>query len=286
MQVGFAGRLHRFSGRGCPLHAEAAILERICALNEDASCHGIIVQTPIDACTEEGRLQSHDPSPFNEAISLAKDVDGVHPINCGRLAATAEGIGMGSRAGRPTFLPCTPLAVMHLLAHYSLDGLAGKRVTVLGRSPTVGLPMALLCNAADATVTLCHSLTPDVHLAARQADLLIAAVGRPALVRASWIKEGATVVDIGINHIPDDGGPAESGRRRLQGDVAFDEALAVAGAITPVPGGVGPMTVAMLVANVYKAAFGEALDAIAALDVLEDTTDGRARPAWQRKLTR
>ncbi len=174
-----------------------------------------------------------DPQAVIEAIDPAKDVDGFHPTNVGHLAD-----------GRPALAPCTPLGVMKLLRATGIET-TGARAVVLGRSAIVGRPMARLLLAADATVTVAHSRTRDLPAECRRADILIAAVGKPEMVQADWIKPGATVIDVGINRLPDG---------RLVGDVDFKACAAVAGAITPVPGGVGPMTVACLLENTLTAA--------------------------------
>jgi methylenetetrahydrofolate dehydrogenase (NADP+) / methenyltetrahydrofolate cyclohydrolase len=168
-----------------------------------------------------------------ESIDPAKDVDGFHPLNVGRLAS-----------GHPGLVPCTPLGVMKLLAHYDVS-LEGARALVLGRSTIVGRPLASLLLAAHATVTLAHSRTRDLPGECRRADVVVVAAGKPELVRGDWIAPGATVIDVGINRLSDG---------RLTGDVAFSEAVTVAGAITPVPGGVGPMTIACLLENTVLAA--------------------------------
>ncbi len=199
-----------------------AVIQR---LNADPEVDGILVQLPLpDAIL---------PRPILEAIDPAKDVDGFHPLNVGRL-----------QDGLDVLAPCTPSGVMRLLA---ADGttLRGARAVVLGRSAIVGKPMATLLLAADATVTIAHSRTADIADECRRADILVAAVGRPEMVRGEWIKPGATVIDVGINRLADG---------RLVGDVAYAECAGVAGAITPVPGGVGPMTIACLLDNTVKAA--------------------------------
>lgn len=203
--------------------SEAALLAVIARLNADPEVDGILVQLPLP-----GPIVSRI---VIEAIDPAKDVDGFHPLNVGRL-----------QDGMDVLAPCTPRAVMRLLYGTPLRGL---RALVLGRSAVVGRPMAALLLAADATVTIAHSRTADLPTECRRADVLVAAVGRPEMVRASWVKPGATVIDVGINRLPDG---------RLVGDVAFDECAAVAGAITPVPGGVGPMTIACLLENTLDAA--------------------------------
>ncbi len=205
--------------------SQAALLREIATLNADPAIDGILVQLP---------LPKHiDPARVVAAIDPAKDVDGFHPLNVGALAA-----------GQPGLVPCTPLGVMRLLAAVGCP-VAGARAVVLGRSAIVGRPMAALLLAADATVTVAHSRTRDLAGECRRAEILIAAVGRPGLVRGGWIAPGATVIDVGINRGADG---------KLTGDVAFAEAMEVAGAITPVPGGVGPMTIACLLENTVTAA--------------------------------
>jgi len=203
----------------------ADLLAVIQRLDADPEVDGILVQLPLPAAIL--------PRPILEAIDPAKDVDGFHPLNVGRL-----------QDGLDVLAPCTPTGVMRLL---EADGtsLRGARAVVLGRSAIVGKPMAALLLAADATVTIAHSRTADIAEECRRADILVAAVGRPEMVRGDWIKPGATVIDVGINRLPDG---------RLVGDVAYEECAAVAGAITPVPGGVGPMTIACLLENTVKAA--------------------------------
>jgi methylenetetrahydrofolate dehydrogenase (NADP+)/methenyltetrahydrofolate cyclohydrolase len=205
--------------------SQAALLQQIQSLNADPTVDGILVQFP---------LPSHiDPITIVEALDPAKDVDGFHPRNVGRLAS-----------GRPGLVPCTPLGVMRLLAHCN-QTVAGARALILGRSTLVGRPLAALLVAADATVTVAHSRTKDIIEECRRAEILIAATGRPQIVRGDWVMPGATVIDVGINRLPDG---------RLVGDVAFEECAEVAGAITPVPGGVGPMTIACLISNTVDAA--------------------------------
>lgn len=204
------------------------------ALNADPAIHGILVQLPLP-----GHL---DKTPVIEAIRPEKDADGLHPVNAGRLAG----------GDRRAVLPCTPAGCMILLKRAIGDDLAGKTAVVVGRSNLVGKPMAQLLLAENCTVTMAHSRTRDLAATVREADIVVAAVGRPELVRASWIKPGATVIDVGMNRIP---APERGqGKTRLVGDVAYAEAAAVAGAITPVPGGVGPMTIAMLMKNTLTAA--------------------------------
>lgn len=204
---------------------EAEVLATVAALNADPEVDGILVQLPLPPQVGARAVI--------EAIDPAKDVDGFHPVNVGRL-----------HDGQPVLAPCTPLGVMRLLEHAGV-ALRGARAVVLGRSAIVGKPMAALLTAADATVTIAHSRTRDLAAECRRAEILVAAVGRPEMVRGDWIAPGATVIDIGINRLPD---------RRLVGDVAYGEALMVAGAVTPVPGGVGPMTIACLLENTLIAA--------------------------------
>jgi methylenetetrahydrofolate dehydrogenase (NADP+) / methenyltetrahydrofolate cyclohydrolase len=204
---------------------QAELLATIQKLNDDPAIDGILVQLPLPP--------GIDPQAVIEAIDPTKDVDGFHPMNVGHLAD-----------GRPRMVPCTPLGVMKLLRYAGIET-AGARAVVLGRSPIVGRPMARLLVAADATVTIAHSRTRDLPAECRRADILIAATGKPEMVQADWIQPGATVIDVGINRLPDG---------RLVGDVAFAACAAVAGAITPVPGGVGPMTVACLLENTLTAA--------------------------------
>ncbi len=205
--------------------AESALLDRIRQLNDDPSVHGILVQLPLPAQIDAQRVI--------ETIAPAKDVDGFHVQSAGALLV-----------GRPGFKACTPYGCMKLLESIGCDP-RGKHAVVVGRSNNVGKPMALLLLAADATVTVCHSRTPDLGAITRQADILVAAVGRRQLVTGNMVKPGAVVIDVGMNK-KDDG--------RLCGDVDFDTVREVAGWITPVPGGVGPMTRAMLLVNTIEAA--------------------------------
>ncbi len=204
---------------------EADLLRVVAGLNADPEVDGILVQLPLPPGIRARAVI--------EAIDPAKDVDGFHPVNVGRL-----------QDGQATLVPCTPRGCMRLI---ELAGVTtrGARAVVLGRSAIVGKPVAALLTAADATVTLAHSRTPDLAAECRRAGIVVAAVGRPGLVRGDWIAPGATVIDVGINRLADGA---------LVGDVAFDEAVAVAGAITPVPGGVGPMTIACLLENTLMAA--------------------------------
>jgi methylenetetrahydrofolate dehydrogenase (NADP+) / methenyltetrahydrofolate cyclohydrolase len=215
--------------------SEDALLGHIAALDGDPGVDGILVQLPLPAGVEEARVL--------EAVSPAKDVDGFHPLNVGRLFA-ARG-----RLPGDLLVPCTPMGCLLLLRETLGEGLAGREAVIVGRSNIVGKPMAALLLAADCTVTVAHSRTRDLPAVCRRAEILVAAVGRPEMVRGNWIRPGAVVVDVGINRVP-----GEGGKSRLVGDVAFDEAAAVAGAITPVPGGVGPMTVACLLRNTLIAA--------------------------------
>lgn len=209
----------------------AELLTLVERLNRDPEVDGILVQLPLP--------QGLDEQAVIAAIDPDKDVDGFHVINAGRLAVGQEG-----------FVPCTPLGCLMLLKDH-LGDLSGLDAVVIGRSNIVGKPMAQLLTDANATVTIAHSRTKNLADVVRRADIVVAAVGRPEMVRGDWIKPGATVIDVGINRLP----PATEGAKgRLVGDVAFDEALTVAGAITPVPGGVGPMTIAVLLRNTLVAA--------------------------------
>ncbi|WP_419909715.1 bifunctional methylenetetrahydrofolate dehydrogenase/methenyltetrahydrofolate cyclohydrolase FolD [Hoeflea sp.] len=215
--------------------SEADLLSLVDALNNDPQIHGILVQLPLPGHIDDGRVI--------QAISPEKDVDGFHVINAGKLT-TGE--------IDTAFVPCTPAGSMLLIERVRGKDLSGLRAAVVGRSNIVGKPMASLLLAANATVTICHSRTPDLPAVCREADILVAAVGRPEMVRGNWVKPGATVIDVGINRIP---APERGeGKSRLVGDVAYAECAEVAGAITPVPGGVGPMTIAMLMANTLVSA--------------------------------
>jgi 5,10-methylene-tetrahydrofolate dehydrogenase/methenyl tetrahydrofolate cyclohydrolase len=221
-------------GHELPADVSQETLEQVINdLNANPEVHGILVQLPLPhGLDEEHALNT---------VSLDKDIDGFHPVNIGRLA----------QKGRvPFFIPCTPAGVIHLLKD-SLPTLEGLNAVVLGRSNIVGMPVALLLVRENATVTICHSRTTDLEDLVRSADILVAAIGKPEFVRGNWIKPGAVVIDVGINRVED---PSKEKGYRLTGDVAFDEALEVAGAITPVPGGVGPMTIAMLLKNTLRAA--------------------------------
>jgi methylenetetrahydrofolate dehydrogenase (NADP+)/methenyltetrahydrofolate cyclohydrolase len=209
--------------------SEAELLSLVDELNRDDRVDGILVQLPLPSQIEDKTII--------EAIDPAKDVDGFHAENAGRLAT-----------GQEALVPCTPLGCLHLL-RAERGSLAGLDAVVIGRSNIVGKPMAMLLLGESATVTIAHSRTRDLPDVVRRADIVVAAVGRAEMVRGDWIKRGATVIDVGINRIPTD-----DGKGRLVGDVAYDEAAEVAGAITPVPGGVGPMTIAMLMRNTLVAA--------------------------------
>ena len=209
--------------------SERDVLATVERLNADPDVHAILVQLPLPVPLDATRVMA--------AISPAKDADGLHPLNAGLLVA-----------GRAALVPCTPRGCV-MLAKSATPSLRGLAAVVVGRSAIVGKPLAQLLLAEDVTVTVAHSQTPDLPAVCRRADLLFAAVGRPEMVRGDWIKPGATVIDIGINRVA-----AAGGKTRLVGDVAFTEALAVAGAITPVPGGVGPMTIACLLLNTLVAA--------------------------------
>lgn len=202
-------------------------------LNDDPKINGILVQLPLPAHLNEERVL--------QAISIEKDVDGFSPLNIGRLA---------QKGREPLFVPCTPYGCIYLLEQVGVQ-IEGANAVVLGRSNIVGMPAALLLIGKNATVTVCHSRTRDLPSVVRQADILIAAIGKAEFVRGDWIKPGAAVIDVGINSRPD---PTKKSGYRLVGDVNFDEAKEVAGFITPVPGGVGPMTIAMLMKNTLRAA--------------------------------
>lgn len=205
--------------------SEADLLKLIDKLNNDPRIDGILVQLPLPDHIDESKIL--------DTISPSKDVDGFHPYNVGRLAT-----------GTPLFQPCTPYGIMKLLEKTGVD-LTGKEVVVVGRSNIVGKPVALMCLAKHATVTLCHSRTVDLPARVRQADVVIAAVGRPEMIKGDWIKEGAVVIDVGVNRV---------GEKKLVGDVDFSAASERASAITPVPGGVGPMTITMLLYNTLESA--------------------------------
>ena len=209
--------------------SEAELLALIARLNADEEVSGILVQLPLP--------KQIDAQKIIAAIDPAKDVDGFHPVNAGRLAS-----------GLPALVPCTPMGCV-ILAKTIHETLSGREAVVVGRSNIVGRPVAQLLLAENATVTITHSRTNDLPSICRRADVLVAAIGRPEMIRGDWIKPGATVIDVGINRVPADGG-----KTRIVGDVDYTEAMQVAGAITPVPGGVGPMTIACLLLNTLRAA--------------------------------
>ena len=220
-ETGVRSEVHRY---GADV-TERALLDRIAALNADPGVHGILVQLPLPDRTNARRVL--------EAVAPAKDIDGFHFENLGALVA-----------GQPKLVPCTPAGVMRLIEHAGV-ALAGRHAVVIGRSSIVGKPLALLLLQKDATVTICHSKTMELQKLTREADVLVAAVGRPKLVTAAMVKPGACVIDVGINRLADG---------TLAGDVDFDAVKNVAGWITPVPGGVGPMTIALLLENCVRAA--------------------------------
>jgi len=209
------------------------VLAHVRRLGADPRVHGILVQLPLPKQCREAEIL--------DAVPLKKDVDGFHPLNIGALAMKGR---------EPDFVPCTPNGVIELLKR-SDTPIAGADAVVLGRSNIVGMPVALLLVAENATVTICHSRTKDIASYTRNADILVAAIGKAHFVKSTMIKPGATVIDVGTNMIDD---PRKPGGRRLVGDVDFEAALGVAGAITPVPGGVGPMTIAMLIRNTLRSA--------------------------------
>ncbi|HEY5216456.1 MAG TPA: bifunctional methylenetetrahydrofolate dehydrogenase/methenyltetrahydrofolate cyclohydrolase FolD [Pseudolabrys sp.] len=221
--------MHSFDQNLPETVSAAELLDLISQLNADTRVNGILVQLPLPP--------QIDPNVIIAAIDPAKDVDGFHPLNVGRLGS-----------GLPALVPCTPVGCIWLAktVHASL---AGLEAVVIGRSNIVGKPVAQLLLAENATVTIAHSKTRDLAEVCRRADLLVAAIGRPEFVRGHWIKPGATVIDVGINRVT-----VEGGKPRIVGDVAYTEAMHVAGAITPVPGGVGPMTIACLLLNTLRAA--------------------------------
>ncbi len=235
----------RSKGRACekagvystkPLLPENASQEEVEGLvrelNEDPSIDGILVQLPLPRHLDDEAILG--------VISLHKDVDGFHPINIGRLVMKGRD---------PLFVPCTPAGIIVLMDEAGAE-IEGAEAVVVGRSNIVGIPVAGLLRNRNATVTICHSRTRDLPETVRRADIVVAAIGRPQMIRGDWIKPGATVIDVGINRVDD---PTAKRGYRLVGDVAFDEAVEVAGAITPVPGGVGPMTIAMLLNNTLTA---------------------------------
>ncbi len=213
--------------------SQADLLKVVQDLNADERVNGILVQLPLPDHIDEETILS--------AVSLEKDVDGFHPINIGRLSMKRR---------EPLFVPCTPKGCIELLDRMNIP-IEGKHAVVLGRSNIVGLPVAMLLLHRNATLTICHSRTKDLPSVVRLGDILVSAVGRAEMVRGDWIKPGAAIIDVGINAVDD---PTAKRGYRLVGDVAFDEAKEVAGAITPVPGGVGPMTIAMLLRNTLDGA--------------------------------
>ncbi|KDP28129.1 hypothetical protein JCGZ_13900 [Jatropha curcas] len=219
--------------------SEAELISKVHELNANPDVHGILVQLPLPKHINEENILSE--------ISLEKDVDGFHPLNIGKLAMKGR---------EPLFVPCTPKGCLELLSRSGIS-IKGKNAVVVGRSNIVGLPVSLLLLKADATVTIVHSRTDDPESIIREADIIIAAAGQAKMVKGSWIKPGAAVIDVGTNAIDD---PSRKSGYRLVGDVDYEEACKVAGWITPVPGGVGPMTVAMLLRNTVdgaKRVFGQ-----------------------------
>jgi methylenetetrahydrofolate dehydrogenase (NADP+)/methenyltetrahydrofolate cyclohydrolase len=224
LAVGFLSEVKELSNT----ISQMELLQEIRRCNEDSSIHGILVQLPLPKHIENEAVIN--------AIDPAKDVDGFHPINVGRF-----------HTNQPSFVPCTPKGVLTLLQSTGVP-LAGKHALVIGRSNIVGKPVALLLLAEDMTVTIAHSKTSNIKAMALQADVIVAAVGKPAFVKADWVKPGAIVIDVGINRMPLDGG-----KTKLIGDVDFDAIKEIASWITPVPGGVGPMTIASLLENTMQA---------------------------------
>ena len=227
VEVGMVSIEHKLDA-GVP---EEQLLALVRELNADRQVDGILVQLPLPKHMDEAAVIA--------AIDPDKDVDGFHVVNAGRLAVGADG-----------FVPCTPLGCLMLLKD-RLGSLAGLNAVVIGRSNIVGKPMAQLLLRESCTVTIAHSRTQNLAAVVKSADIVVAAVGRPEMIKGDWIKPGATVIDVGINRVPG----SEPGKTRLVGDVAYDEAAEVAGAITPVPGGVGPMTIAVLLRNTLVAAY-------------------------------
>jgi 5,10-methylene-tetrahydrofolate dehydrogenase/methenyl tetrahydrofolate cyclohydrolase len=221
-------------GNELPATASQAEVESLVSnLNARPDVHGILVQLPLPDHLDEEQVLNK--------ISIDKDVDGFHPVNIGRLSMKGR---------KPSFVPCTPAGCMVLLKEAGAQ-FKGANAVVLGRSNIVGLPMAMLLLHSDCTITVCHSRTKDLAAVCREADILVAAVGRPLMVKRDWVKPGAYVIDVGINHVEDN---TKKSGYRLVGDVDFDDVKDVAGAITPVPGGVGPMTIAMLLRNTVNGA--------------------------------
>jgi methylenetetrahydrofolate dehydrogenase (NADP+)/methenyltetrahydrofolate cyclohydrolase len=228
-KAGIASFGHRFPADAPQDEVETLVKE----LNADPQVHGILVQLPLPKHLDEEAILS--------AVSLHKDVDGFHPVNIGRLAMKGRD---------PLFIPCTPHGVMVLLEEAGVE-FEGAQAVVLGRSNIVGMPAAMLLIHRNATVTVCHSRTKDLPGECRKADILVAAVGRPQMVKADWVKPGAVVIDVGSNKVDD---PTDERGYRWVGDVDFEAVKEVAGAITPSPGGVGPMTIAMLLKNTLRGA--------------------------------
>ena len=227
LEVGIRGKLHTLPATT----TEDELLALLARLNDDDAVDGILVQLPLPKQIHEQKVL--------DAVRADKDVDGFHPMNAGLLAS-----------GRPALVPCTPRGSMKLIEFAGVD-LTGKRAVVIGRSNIVGKPIAQLLLQAHATVTIVHSKTKDLPAVCREADVLVAAVGRAEMVKRDWVKPGATVIDVGINRVPRADDPTKT---RLVGDVAYADCAEVAGAITPVPGGVGPMTIACLLENTLIAA--------------------------------
>ncbi len=228
IEVGMKGKLHKLPEST----TEADLLALLERLNHDDTVDGILVQLPLPKHIDERKVL--------DAVDPKKDVDGFHPVNVGLLWS-----------GRPSMVPCTPSGCMHILKHSGVE-LVGAQAVVVGRSNIVGKPMALLLMNANATVTIAHSKTRDLPGLCRRADVLIAAIGKPEMIKGEWIKRGSIVIDVGINRVPN---PEKGeGQTKLVGDVAFEEAREIAGSITPVPGGVGPMTIACLLENTLEAA--------------------------------
>lgn len=213
--------------------SESEVLELVASLNADPEINGILVQLPLPNQINEEKILN--------TIDLEKDVDGFHPVNIGRLAMKGRD---------PLFIPCTPNGIIELLKRSGVQ-LSGAEAVIVGRSNIVGLPVAMLLQKANSTVTICHSRTKDLGEHTRRADILVAAIGRREMITGDMVKPGAAVIDVGINQKED---PTKKRGYRLVGDVEYDSAKEVAGAITPVPGGVGPMTIAMLLSNTFKAA--------------------------------
>jgi len=233
--VGADPASHKYVSMKRKACAEAGIevLELVSSLGADPKVHGILVQLPLPSQVDEETILN--------AVPLSKDVDGFHPLNIGALAMKGR---------EPEFMPCTPHGCMVLLERSGTE-ISGANAVVLGRSNIVGMPAALMLIKRNATVTVCHSRTKDLQATVREADILIAAIGRAHFVKGDWIKPGATVIDVGTNMIDD---ASRKSGKRLVGDVDYAAAIEVAGKITPVPGGVGPMTIAMLMANTLRAA--------------------------------